>query len=126
MAEPTAAHLFINAALQGNIPVLEFFLSQKVDPNISNEYGNTALHEVARHGKREIAAFLIEHGADLLRKNRAGMTPMDFADNGNNLNVLYYFRQVRAEQLAKQELLKQSMPAAKPSRGSVAPRTRIA
>jgi len=124
-AEPTVAKLFINAALANNLEVLNFFLSQKVDPNISDEYGNTALHYVASKGKKETAVFLVEHGADIMKPNKIGATPFSFAEN--NLSVHYYFREVRADQLAKQELLKNSLPPEQSRKtGPVAQRTRIA
>lgn len=47
--------------------------------NLKNQNGNTPLHIAARQGNVDIAAFLIEKGADLEAKNPTGYTPLFFA-----------------------------------------------
>ena len=61
--------------------LLALLLAKGADVNEANEEGNTALHEAfnVTPPRRDILRFLIEHGANLYAKNRAGRTPLDRA-----------------------------------------------
>lgn len=58
-----------------------WLLAHGADPNApSPETGETALHKAAHHGAGEkIIAMLLEHGADVARKDNQGRTPIDSA-----------------------------------------------
>ena len=60
--------------------IVEVFLKQGMEVNSSiNQYGRTLLHEAAIIGKIKIANFLIDKGAVIDAKDKAGKSPLDFA-----------------------------------------------
>ncbi|XP_017761435.1 PREDICTED: putative ankyrin repeat protein RF_0381 [Eufriesea mexicana] len=75
-----------------NIPdtqILDFLFQNKADVNTTDFIGlRTPLHIAAMTGNLELATYLIEKGADLNRKNRAGQTPMDVALMYRNLKIV--------------------------------------
>lgn len=53
---------------------------RRLDPNLRNDVGNTALHIAASKGLEKICCYLIEHGADLVAENKEGKTPVALAN----------------------------------------------
>ena len=47
--------------------------------------GNTALHHAIKEARSEVAAQLIQSGADVMIKNNEGQTPLDITDSQGNL-----------------------------------------
>ena len=45
--------------------------------------GDTPMHVASQHGEKEMVAFLLKRGADMLARNQAGQTP--FQSGGTNL-----------------------------------------
>jgi len=45
-----------------------------------NHFRETPLHEAASEGHADMAAFLLERGADVNAKNRRGKTPLFYAE----------------------------------------------
>lgn len=48
---------------------------------ISKLSGTTALHDASKYGKAAIARFLIDKGADVHAKDRAGFTPLHVSES---------------------------------------------
>ncbi|EAY05832.1 ankyrin repeat protein, putative [Trichomonas vaginalis G3] len=60
-----------------NIPSLcEYFLSNGININAKDNYGETALHIAAENNGKEIAELLISHGANINEKNEIGQTAL--------------------------------------------------
>lgn len=49
------------AAMWGDVSLLESFLSNGADPNLTNAQGNTALHVACYYGERECASILLDY-----------------------------------------------------------------
>ncbi len=62
----------------GSIPLMTIFLeAAKVDPNLPDSEGNTALHlSVAQRSNREQTKFLLAKGANPNFANKEGNTPL--------------------------------------------------
>ena len=74
---PVAALAIWNAAELGRIEVVRQHLAAGTDVNDRGGItGLTALHQAAFHGHAEIAALLIEAGADVNAASRRGETPL--------------------------------------------------
>ena len=72
----------------GRLEVVELLLKNGVDMNAqspttrrlwSNDCGNTALHYAVMHSRKEMAYFLLEHGAVAVIENYRRLTPLDYA-----------------------------------------------
>lgn len=66
----------------GWMPAAKFFLEElKVDVNIRDAEGFTALHLAAARGDNEMIKYLVKRGADVMAVNRAGQTTVDMANS---------------------------------------------
>lgn len=93
----TAYRDFIYAAMRGELDTMEDMLSQDVPieyPGLENE---SALLAVAQHGNEAIIEFLLDNGADALKKDKDGKTPIDLAEENENIRI----RMLLAEALAR-------------------------
>lgn len=61
------------------LEAVKLCLEQGLDLNQANNRGETALHGAANRGSDVLAKFLIDHGAKLDVKSKAGFTPLDIA-----------------------------------------------
>ena len=52
--------------------------------NVSDKYGQTVLHEVARNWNVDVAKFLISYGGDVNQPDRYGRTPLHLAAASNH------------------------------------------
>jgi ankyrin repeat protein len=52
---------------------------EKLDVNMVNKHGTTALMELAKYGKNEEAQIFLEAGADMTIKDKNGKTAKDYA-----------------------------------------------
>jgi ankyrin repeat protein len=59
-----------------DIEQVKLLISQGVDINVKNNNGLTALHLVARGGRKDVVELLIDNGADVNNKTNNGMTPL--------------------------------------------------
>jgi ankyrin repeat protein len=66
----------------GWMPATKYFVEElKVDINIRDANGFTALHHAAARGDNEMIMYLVKHGADVMAVNRAGQTTVDMANS---------------------------------------------
>jgi ankyrin repeat protein len=61
------------------LEALQFCMEQGLDLSSTNNKAETALHGAANRGSDLLAKFLVEHGAKLDAKSKAGFTPLDIA-----------------------------------------------
>ncbi len=61
------------------LAALKLCMEQGLDINQPNAKGETALHGAANRGSDVLVKFLVEHGAKLDAKSKAGFTPLDIA-----------------------------------------------
>jgi len=61
------------------LEALKLCMDQGLDINQTNGKGETALHGAANRGSDVLVKFLVEHGAKLDAKSKAGFTPLDIA-----------------------------------------------
>jgi hypothetical protein len=61
------------------VETIRVLLATGVDINEKNTRNETALHGAATRGANTVAKYLVEHGARLEVKDRAGRTPLDVA-----------------------------------------------
>ena len=86
----------IGAIGWGQIEVAIYLIEQcKVDPNLKNQNGNTALHHAIGCGQREVVIYLIEQcKMDLNALNNNGYTILHIAALSKNISLvkplLYY------------------------------------
>merc|ERR1712098_259948 len=57
---------------------------KNVEVNLTNEYGETALHYAAEFGRDEMCAALLKKGANVNAKNKNGRTPLTVAVLNNS------------------------------------------
>lgn len=79
----------IKAVKGGNIELVKCLIAQKtIDVNKQNLEKNTALHEAAFKGNKELVDRLIASGADVNKQNSAGKAPIHRAVSANHLVVV--------------------------------------
>ena len=61
------------------LDALKLCMDQGLDLSTTNGKGETALHGAANRGSDLLVKFLVEHGAKLDVKSKAGFTPLDIA-----------------------------------------------
>lgn len=67
--------------LGGMLPAVQYLVGElHVDVNAVDHEGNTALHHAAARGDNEMIHYLVSHGADVTKVNRAGKTTADMAN----------------------------------------------
>jgi uncharacterized protein len=77
-----------DAAMKGDLKAVRLLLDQKVDLNVSQADGMTALHWAVRRDDVEMANLLILAGADVEAANRTGATPMYLACTNGNAAII--------------------------------------
>ena len=66
----------------GWMPAARYFLEElKVDVNMRDADGFTALHHAAARGDNDMVRYLVKMGADVMAVNRAGQTTVDMANS---------------------------------------------
>jgi len=66
----------------GWMPVAKYFVEElKVDVNMRDADGFTAMHHAAARGDNEMILYLVKHGGDVMVVNRAGQTTVDMANS---------------------------------------------
>lgn len=66
----------------GWMPAARYFVEElKVDVNLRDAEGFTALHHAAARGDNEMILYLVKHGANVMAVNRSGQTTVDMANS---------------------------------------------
>lgn len=76
-------------AWEGNIPMMELFVSRGADINKANAHGEQALLHAAWKGRLEAVRWLVEHGARLNREGRQ-WAALHYAAFGGHADVVAY------------------------------------
>ncbi len=77
------------AARSGNLKSVQLLIAQGVPVNARNSLGGTPLHDAAWAGERDVAAFLLQAGADVNAKHaEGGSTPLHYAVLTNHPDVV--------------------------------------
>jgi ankyrin repeat protein len=79
-----AAVPLVEAARRGEVAAIRAALSNKVDANVAEPDGTTALHWAAQRGDVEIAAILLRAKAGASARNQYGVTPLALASRGGH------------------------------------------
>ena len=79
-----AAVPLVEAAKRGDATAVRAALSRKVDANVAEPDGTTALHWAAQRGDVELAALLLRAGAGVSARNQYGVTPLALASRGGH------------------------------------------
>jgi len=78
----------IKAIKSGTVELVKYLVGgATTDVNKQNNEKNTALHEAAYKGSKELVDFLIASRADIHKQNSSGKTPLHRAISGNHLGV---------------------------------------
>ena len=94
----TSASSVADAAMRRDIDRVQALIEQAVDVSLPHGDGMSALHWAARHGDAEMAALLIEAGADTGARTRlAGHTPLHVASTVGAAAVVELLLEHRAE-----------------------------
>ncbi|KAL2399710.1 Ankyrin-1 [Exophiala dermatitidis] len=81
------------AASSRSVAVMRRLLEAGADPSATNDRGMTALHVAAHHNDIDIARLLVvEYNADVLARDRQGLTPAMWAERSARLEVLAFLR----------------------------------
>ncbi len=75
---------FLDAAANGDADALKAGLEQGLKPDVSDQYGNTALMMACARAQAETCKLLLEAGADPDHKNRFGLGPRNWASWAEN------------------------------------------
>lgn len=66
----------------GWMPAAKYFVEDlKVDVNMRDAEGFTAMHHAAARGDNDMIMYLVKHGGDVMVVNRAGQTTVDMANS---------------------------------------------
>lgn len=90
----------IEAARRGDFATV-VQLAQHNTINQQDTAGNTAFSEAAYHGHEKVAAFLLTYGAQINKPNNNGDTPLMRVAEKNNIGMLQFLLQNKANPLIK-------------------------
>ena len=91
------------AARLGNLDVVQllFNADESGDLDAADKSGWTALHYAIRFKHDGVQQYLIDHGANINRRNLAGETPADFAWSDRRLDLSVYNMNIDLEKTAR-------------------------
>ncbi|XP_030011813.1 ankyrin repeat domain-containing protein 2 isoform X3 [Sphaeramia orbicularis] len=91
-ATPVVGHVglteFMNASSQGDLKVIDQYLSDGGNPDVHDELKRTALHLASMEGNSAVVQMLLDRGADINFKDRLGSRALHWACRGGNLEVV--------------------------------------
>ncbi|XP_075262821.1 uncharacterized protein LOC142354420 isoform X3 [Convolutriloba macropyga] len=82
--------LFLDAALEGDLALVEQLYGQLKNPSAGNDEGITALHNAICAGHSVIVDYLVQRGCDVNAADSDGWTPLHCAASCNNLVMVRY------------------------------------
>lgn len=85
------------AAMDGYLIRVERLLMDGVSPQAADERGMTPLHLAAKNGRREVVAFLLDHGAPMDQIRQDGVTPLFLAAQEGRRDIVTLFLEKGAE-----------------------------
>lgn len=78
-----AASMLRQNAMNGNLTKVKEAMNNKVEVNVRDQAGRTALMLAAYNGHKEVVAFLLENGAEIDATDHNGRTALLFAASGS-------------------------------------------
>ncbi len=83
------------AALENNLSAAEIILEAGAQVDKEDKFGNTPLSEAAYTYRKDLSliSLLLKYGADPFHKNKAGISPYEFADKTKKIDVLALFKE---------------------------------
>ncbi|UOK42457.1 MULTISPECIES: ankyrin repeat domain-containing protein [Flavobacterium] len=78
----------MSAVVKGNLEIVKVLLEHKVDTNIADQSGNTALIYAVIFKNYDIAAMLVKAKADIAIKDIRGKSAMDYAKMNNDEKMM--------------------------------------
>uniref|UniRef100_A0A914X1F2 SH3 domain-containing protein n=1 Tax=Plectus sambesii TaxID=2011161 RepID=A0A914X1F2_9BILA len=82
--------LLLDAALEGELDLVQRSAAKITDVSVCNDEGITALHNAICAGHYEIVRFLVESNADVNAQDSDGWTPLHCAASCNNLPMVKF------------------------------------
>uniref|UniRef100_A0A8C7XB16 Si:ch73-193i2.2 n=1 Tax=Oryzias sinensis TaxID=183150 RepID=A0A8C7XB16_9TELE len=76
---PLFTHTTFCVCVQVDLQLLDGLISDGADPNSSDRYGQTVLHEICRLWSVDVMRFFLDRGADLLCSDQFGVTALHVA-----------------------------------------------
>lgn len=88
---------FFNAVKSGDFQEVDAFLNIGMDPNISDDLGNTPLHYAAKKGRDPILLLLLRNNADINAQGKKEWRPLHYAAREGNANSVKLLLENMAE-----------------------------
>lgn len=78
---------FLVAAWKNKAGLIQKYVNKKININVSDKQGDTALHYAANFGFAEIAQLLLKNGATVFAQNRFRQTPLHMAASNGHAEI---------------------------------------
>jgi ankyrin repeat protein len=90
----------------GKLPLLEYLVQQKhADVNTIDGFKRSLLHVAAFRNNYDVCKFLVEHGANMLAKDKFGNTPLDDAINEEaDEKLVTFLREATAQKRSRRSV----------------------
>ncbi|XP_018518295.1 transient receptor potential cation channel subfamily A member 1 [Lates calcarifer] len=94
---------------QVDLAFLDQLISDGADPNSSDRFGQTVLHEISRAWSVDVMRFFLDRGSDLLRPDHFGVTALHVASALDYQHMVQFLLERKAD-LEARTLLDQQTP----------------